>query len=530
MPAKKLRPYQVEASDAIRSAWAKGQNTIVALATGGGKTLIAAETSAQVNGNGRVLFLANRNELVRQPFDVFTERLGFYPAVEQAENRAPLNAKVVIGSVQTLSRKARLERFPSDHFQFIFADECHLSLAESWKRIFAHFASAKRCGITATPFRTDNKPLTDLYETEAYRKGIFDLCDEGYLVNPDHVDRLETAISLAQVRVKKTVDGIDYDAQDASDAIEPYFAAIANEIAAKHADKKILAFLPLIASSQKFVRACKAAGLNAEHIDGEDEKREEKLAAFRKGQIQLLSNSALLHTGIDIPCCDATLMLRPTRSKVLYQQVVGRSTRTEPGVIDGIETVEGRLAAIERSSKPRAYILDPMWLTEDHDLVTPASLIAQTEEEAEEMKKGATGSYSLRQLQLAIQTQREEAIRRRLEATARFREGRIQAELFAAGIRDRTLQNYRAVYAWETLPPKKFTRLLLEQRGIDPETVATEGYARALIAAVNRRRYRQMPEIRALAGAAAAQVKELWDLSQAQARRYAPPVPAIETL
>jgi superfamily II DNA or RNA helicase len=520
MPAKKLRAYQTEASNAIQAAWAKGQNNIVALATGGGKTLIAAETSARVNSVGRVLFLANRNELIRQPQEVFTERLGFLPGVEQADNFASLDARVVIGSVQTLSRKKRLERFPTDHFDYIFADECHLSLAESWKRIFAHFSSAKRCGITATPFRTDNKSLTDLYEVESYRKGIFDLVDEGYLVNPDHVDRLETAISLAQVRVKRTVEGIDYDVQDAADAIEPYFMEIAKEIMAKHSEKRILAFLPLIASSQKFVRACQAAGLRAIHTDGEDPERDAKLAAFRRGEIQLLSNSALLHTGIDIPACDCTLMLRPTRSKVLYQQVVGRSTRTAPGVIDGLETVEARLAAIAGSSKPRAYILDPMWLTEDHDLVTPMTLIAQTEEEAEDMKAAATGSYSLRGLQIEIQRQREEKIRQRFEATARFREGLVPAELFAAGEGDRLLQNYRAVYAWETLPLKNFTRLLLEKAGIDPETVQSEGYGRAIMLAVGRRRHRRMPEIRALAGAAAAGVEELWKLTLREAERY----------
>jgi superfamily II DNA or RNA helicase len=499
-------------------AWRKGENTIVALATGGGKTLIAAGTAAKVQG--RVLFLANRNELCTQPMAAFADQLGYAPALEKAESYAPLDARVVVGSVQTLSRKKRLERFPKDHFQFIFADECHYSLAESWKRIFSHFNAAKRCGITATPFRADNKSLTELYDTEAYRKGIFELVDGGWLVDPDHVDRLSTAISLAQVRVKRTVDGLDYDVQEAADAIAPYFREIAKEIKTKHSDKKILAFLPLVASSQKFVEACRAEGLNAVHIDGEDPERDEKLTLFKAGKIQLLSNSALLHTGVDIPCCDTTLNLRPTRSKVLYQQIVGRSTRTEPGVIDGVQTAEARLSAIARSSKPRAYILDPLWLTEDHDLVTPASLIAETQEEAEAMKKAATASYSLRSMQREIQRQREEAIRRRLEATARFREGRVQAELFAAGTHDRTLLNYQPVFEWERRPVGKFSRLLLEQRGIDPETVQTEGHARAVIAAVNRRRYRRMPEIRALSNAAAAQAADLWALTIPQAAKY----------
>lgn len=518
MKTKLFRPYQEEASNSILAAWQKHQNAICALATGGGKTLIAAGTAARVKG--RVLFLANRNELCKQPLEVFGDQLGYAPALEKADSYASLDANVVIASVQTLSRKKRLERFPADHFSYIIADECHMALAESWKRIFAHFSSALRLGITATPFRTDNKKLTDLFEIECYRKGIFDLVDEGYLVNPDHVDRLETAISLAEVRVKRGVEGVDYDLQDASDAIAPYFAAMAKEIKEKHNDKKILAFLPLVASSIKFVEACRAAGLNAVHVDGEDPDRDEKLELFRQGKIQLLSNSNLLHTGIDVPACDCTLNLRPTRSRVLYVQVVGRSTRTEPGVIDGLDSVSERLDAIARSSKPRAYILDPLWLSEDHDLVTPASLVAETEEEAEDMRKRATGSYSLRAMQRQVQAEREAAIRRRLEATARFREGRIQAELFAAGTRDRQLQNYRPVYTWENQPVSKFSRLLLEQRGIDPDTVQTEGYARAVIAAVNRRRYRRLPEIRALSAAARAEAADLWDLTAKEAAKY----------
>jgi len=515
----KFRPYQEEASRAVVEAWHKGQNAIVALATGGGKTLIAAGTSARVKG--RVLFLANRNELCTQPLAAFADQLGYEPALEKAESYAPLDARVVVASVQTLSRKKRLERYPVDHFQYIFADECHMALAESWKRIFAHFATAKRCGITATPFRSDNKSLAELFEVECYRKGIFDLVEQGFLVDPDHVDRLSTAISLAQVRVKKTTEGIDYDLQDASDAISPYFSEIAKELAAKHASKKILAFLPLVASSQKFVAACRAEGINAVHIDGEDPEREQKLDLFKQGKIQLLSNSNLLHTGVDVPCCDTTLNLRPTRSRVLYQQIVGRSTRCLPGVIDGLDDVRDRLDAIARSDKPAAFILDPLWLSEDHNLVTPASLVSETEEEAEAIRARATDSYSLRSIQREVQREREEAIRRRLERAAFFLTGTVPAELFAAGTHDRRLQNYQAVFAWEAAPVGKFSRLLLEQRGIDPDTVQTEGYARAVIAAVNRRRYNRMPEIRALGPAASAEASDLWQLNAKQAAAYA---------
>jgi superfamily II DNA or RNA helicase len=519
---KQFRPYQSEAAQAIQAAWKANQNCITVVATGGGKTLIAAGTSArvQLNGGGRILYLANRNELCIQPMDAFGDQLGYYPGLEKATSKAPLTADVVIASVQTLSRAKRLERFPRDHFSYIFADECHMSVAASWKRIFEHFSSAKRCGITATPFRSDGKSLSSLFDVEAYRKDLFSLVDDGYLVDPDHVDRLTTAISLAQVRVRQTTEGIDYDAQDAADAIEPYFREIAKELIKKHASRHILAFLPLIASSKKFVAACKAEGLNAVHIDGEDPERDQKLELFRQGKITLLSNANLLHTGVDIPVCDATLNLRPTKSKVLYQQIVGRSTRPEPGMVDSLPDKADRLLAIALSSKPKAYIIDPLWLSADHDLVTPSFLIAQTEEEAVQMNERAGPSYSLRTLHSQVQREREEAVRRRLENVAKFREGRLPAKYFAASIGDHALFNYEPVYSWEKVKPGNFTRALLARAGIDPETVDSEGLARAIMQAVGRRRYQGLAEIRALGFAAQHQVENLWKLTTKEVRAH----------
>jgi superfamily II DNA or RNA helicase len=492
---KKFRPYQQDASAAITNAWSTKRSCIAVVATGGGKTLIAAGTAARIQDKGRILFLANRNELCIQPLAAFSDQLGYVPALEKAESSAPLDARVVVASVQTLSRAKRLERFPKDHFKFIFADECHMSVAESWKRIFNHFDSAKICGITATPFRSDAKKLTDIFECEAYRKDLFSLVDDGYLVDPDHVDRLSTAISLAQVRVKKTTEGVDYDLNDAADAIAPYFAEIAKELAEKHASKHVLAFLPLVASSIKFVEACRAAGINAVHVDGEDPERDQKLRAFKDGKIQILSNSNLLHTGVDMPVCDATLNLRPTKSKVLYAQIIGRSTRTIPGVIDGLQTVADRKTAIATSTKPRAYIIDPLWLSKDHDLVTPAFMIADDEEEAVEINKKAGPSYSLRAMRNQIQLEREEVIRRRLEATVGFREGRVPALYFAAQVHDHALLNYQPVFQWEEQPPTKFSKLLLSKAGIDPETVGSEGMARKVLQKIGQRRYKGLPEI-----------------------------------
>lgn len=514
---KQFRDYQLDASRSILQTWQQHRSCIATVATGGGKTLIAAGTSKYLVDKGsRVLFLANRNELCTQPLGAFRDQ-GMIAALEKAESKAPLSASVVIGSVQTLTRRARLERFPRDHFTHIFADEAHGALAESWKRIFSHFDSAKVCGITATPFRADGKALSEIFETEAYRKDLFDLVDEGYLVDPDHVEKLSTAVSLANVRIRRTPEGKDFDAADAADAIAPYFQAIARELKERFSDRHILAFLPLVASSEKFVQACLAEGVNAVHVDGEDPQRDQKLQAFREGRITVLSNANLLHTGVDLPVCDATLNLRPTKSKVLYTQIVGRSTRTAPGTIDGLETVEDRLRAIAASKKPHSIIIDPLWLSMEHDLVSPSFLIAADQELAEEMEKATSGkeSYSLREIERNIQFEREEAIRRKLEAAARFRHGMLSAEYFAAATHDHELVNWTPVYAWEKRArPSNFTKTLLSNAGIDPDTVETEAYARKIMQAIGKRRYRKLAEIRDLAGL---EGDDIWSLTRAQA-------------
>jgi hypothetical protein len=190
--------------------------------------------------------------------------------------------------------------------------------------------------------------------------------------------------------------------------------------------------------------------------------------------------------------------LRPTKSKVLYAQIIGRSTRTVPGLIDGLDTVPARLAAIAGSSKPRAYVIDPLWLSDDHDLVTPAFMIADSKEEAIEMQKMAGASYSLRD----IQAQREEVIRRRLEATSRFREGKITAEYFAAATGDHALLHWEPAFKWEQWPVTTFTSRLLSTCGIDTSSVETEGFAQAVKRAVYKRRSQGLPEIHALADVA----------------------------
>jgi hypothetical protein len=205
----------------------------------------------------------------------------------------------------------------------------------------------------------------------------------------------------------------------------------------------------------------------------------------------------------------------------LYCQIVGRSTRTVPGIIEGLSEASDRLRAIQDSQKPKAFILDPLWLSADHDLCTPSFLIAPDQELAGEMNKVAGKSYSLRQLSRQIQEEKEAAILRRLEGVARFREGRLPADYFAAATQAHAIVNYEPVYVWESNPPTRFSCLLLEKAGIDPASVSSEGAAREILREIGKRRYKKLAEIRALAAAADAGIADLWSLTAEQARKVA---------
>lgn len=156
MGAQSLRPYQQTAKEKIRAEWDAGRSrTLLVLPTGTGKTIVFASVAAdQVRAGDRVLILAHRGELLEQAADKLQRSTGLVSAVEKAESSC-LGSwfGVVVGSVQTLQRSARLERFPHDYFGTIIIDEAHHSITDGYRRILDYFDGAKVLGVTATPDR-----------------------------------------------------------------------------------------------------------------------------------------------------------------------------------------------------------------------------------------------------------------------------------------------------------------------------------------------------------------------------------------
>jgi superfamily II DNA or RNA helicase len=301
------------------------------------------------------------------------------------------------------------------------------------------------------------------------------LVNGGWLA-PIAVHSLPLQIDLSQVRQT----GGDFNDSDLGAAIEPYLSEIARLIAQHAAFRRVLAFLPLRATSRKFVEHCRAAGLSAEHIDGESPDRKEILKRFSRFEFDVLSNAMLLTEGFDDPGIDCVVVLRPTKSRPLYAQMVGRGTR--------IAEAKGNL-----------LLLDFLWMHQKHSICRPAHLIAGSDEEAQiitalaqEKSPSLPGegveslSFDLQDLASGASRQREEALRKRLEENKRKKGKKISAEEFALSHGSMDLAEYEPVMAWEQSAVSEKQAIYLKRAKIDISTVTCRGHASKLLDIVFR--------------------------------------------
>jgi superfamily II DNA or RNA helicase len=462
-----LRPYQSDCVAAVESGFENFTKQLAVLPTGAGKTIIFAKLAAGRAERGeRTLILAHRSELIYQAVEKIFAATGIRAETEKAEEWAGVDesTRIVVGSVQTMTGD-RLNRWPSDFFSLVVADEAHHAMSDSWRKTLAHFdGNADVLGVTATPDRNDKRNLGQYFENVAFEIGLFDLIRDGYL-SPIAVKSLPLEIDLRGVKVTAG----DFDDAQLGHALEPYLASIAKEIKAHAEFRRTLAFLPLIATSQKFVAACRDAGIDAEHADGDSPDRAQKLARFERGEFSLLSNAMLLTEGYDCPPVDCVAMLRPTSSRALYSQCVGRGTR----VCD---------------FKENLLLLDFLWLTEKHKLSRPAHLVAKSEDEAEEITKLAAEKSGAKQDELEleglaseVQAQREAKLRQELKEHSRKSSRIISADEFAIANDAFAVAEFEPTMKWESEPPTPKQEKYLRAAKIKIETVRGRGHARQLL-------------------------------------------------
>ena len=469
-----LRPYQEEAKESIFEEWDKGVlKTLLVLPTGCGKTVVFAKVAEDcVRRGDRVLILAHRGELLEQAADKIAKVTGLGCATEKAEQSCQGSwFRITVGSVQTLMREKRLGQFQADYFNTIIIDEAHHCISDSYQKILQHFGSAHVLGVTATPDRGDMQNLGQVFDSLAYEYTLPKAIKEGYL-SPIKALTIPLQLDLSGVSMQSG----DFKAGDIATALDPYLYQIADEMEKYCKDRKTVVFLPLVKTSQKFKDILNEKGFRAAEVNGESRDRAEVLEAFDRGDYNVLCNSMLLTEGWDCPSVDCVIVLRPTKVRSLYSQMVGRGTRLCEG-------------------KDYLLLLDFLWHTERHELCHPADLICEKKEVAQKMTENLEqAAGTLVDLEEAekkasedVIAEREESLAKQLAEMKHRKKKLVDPLQFEMSIQAEDLAGYVPAFGWEMAPPSDSQKKELEKRGILPDEIDNAGKASKILDRLHRR-------------------------------------------
>jgi superfamily II DNA or RNA helicase len=468
------RPYQQQSVTAILKEWENGnRRTMLVLPTGTGKTIVFCLVIEEcVRRGGRVLVLAHRGELLDQAADKLRASTGLACAIEKAQQTCIGKwERVTVGSIQSLMRQNRLDRFPRDYFDAVIVDETHHVLAESYQRVLDHFESANVLGVTATPDRGDRKNLGQYFDSMAYEYTLAQAINEGYLAR---IKALTVPLDLDISSVKQ--QGGDFQAAGVATALDPYLEQIADTLVKHCSDRRTVIFLPLIATAQKLKAMLLNRGVSAAEVNGESHDRKQVLMDFESGRYKFMCNAMLLTEGWDCPPVDCVVVLRPTKVRSLYCQMVGRGTRLFPG-------------------KDHLLLLDFLWHSERHELCRPAHLICGSDEVAQRMTKNLEESAGHESdieeaEQQAVKdavAEREEALLRQLQQHRDKKSRLVDPLQYELSINAEDLINYEPQFAWEMAAPSKSQIETLQKLGI-ASSVESAGKAAQLIDRLVKRR------------------------------------------
>ena len=469
-----LRPYQETARQKVQEEWEEGKKrTLLVLPTGTGKTIVFSKIiEDRVKKGERVLVIAHRGELLEQASDKLYKSTGLKTATEKAEQTSLGSFyRVVVGSVQTLQREKRLNQFPPEYFDTIVIDEAHHAISDGYQRVLKHFEDANVLGVTATPDRGDMRNLGSYFESLAYEYSLPEAIKSGYL---SPIKALTIPLKLDLSNVKQQAG--DFSTKDLGTALDPYLEQIAEEMKKQCFNRKTVVFLPLVKTSQKFRDILNKHGFKAAEVNGESADREQVLKDYEEGKYNVLCNSMLLTEGWDCPSVDCVIVLRPTKVRALYSQMVGRGTRLAPG-------------------KKELLLLDFLWHTERHELCHPANLIATDEKVAKKMTENIEELGAPIDLEEAEQQakedvalEREESLAKQLAEMKRRKRKLVDPLQFEMSIQASELTDYVPSFGWQMSPPTDKQVKALEKWGIFPDEIENAGKAEMLINRLVKRR------------------------------------------
>ncbi|WP_422466467.1 DEAD/DEAH box helicase family protein [Endozoicomonas sp. ALC013] len=348
---------QIEALQALHnSRLADYQRGLVVLATGLGKTWLAAFDTRQFKAK-RILFVAHREEILLQAQKAFTRILpkahvGFYNGKERTAN-----ADLLFASVQTLGRHSHLKQFASDHFDYIVVDEFHHAHAATYRNILSHFSPGFLLGLTATPERTDQADILNLCDNNlVFERNLIIGINSGLLA-PFHYYGIED----------KHVDYDEIPWRSGKFSIDQLTHAFASKKRARHIlnhwqekrQQRTLAFCISQRHAEFMASEFKTAGYRAEAVyNGSELRRHEALSQLEHGELDVLFSVDLFNEGTDLPAIDTVLMLRPTESKILFLQQLGRGLR--------LHHQKTHLVVIDFIGNHKSFLIKPVALHNGH--------------------------------------------------------------------------------------------------------------------------------------------------------------------
>lgn len=415
----------------------------------------------------RCLFLADARELVGQNADKFHQLTGEVAGVEMGTTTADLSSRVVVATVQSLGN--RLDRYPRNHFGFLTFDEAHRNtLGAQAQKVINHFEGAQILGVTATPYRSDRRQLGEFYETIGAEIGLFELIRLGYLSRIMIKSVPLQGVDLRNIRTAYSSGEPDYNIRDLGAALEPHLVQAAEQLRDHASGRKTVVFLPLIETSIAFVEACRSIGLRACHVDGVDRSN---LQRFVDGEFDIIANASLLSYGWDCPPVDCVYPLRPTKSLALFQQEVGRGTRIHP-------------------NKENLLVLDPLFLSDDHNLIRSARLIAKTQEQAKAIQESIDDGdvRDIEEVDEEATKKRESRLAEELKACAKKRARTVDAMDFFLSLDIHTLSDYEPEMKWEMKEMTVKQSEFLDRAGIDITSIHDAGMASRVIDTIMNRR------------------------------------------
>ena len=322
-----LREYQQEALDSLKIMRAN-METIALLyhATGTGKTVTAVMDAKRCGG--RVLFVAHTMELVNQAYNTFKNLWDTVSVGKFADSVKDTDSHVICGSIQSVA--LNLELFQDNDFDYIIIDEAHHASADTYQKVLGYFKPKFTLGLTATPERADDTNILEIFKNTAHKLDIQTAVEIGALV-PVRCIRIHTNIDMTKVRF----NSVQYNIRDLDDKI---FVPERNKLIVDTwlsyvKNKRTVVFCASVKHAEQIAKLFQDAGIDALAVSGsmKTSERNEQLAKFASGDIKVLCACDLLNEGWDCPQTEVLFMARPTMSKVLYTQQLGRGMRNCEG-------------------------------------------------------------------------------------------------------------------------------------------------------------------------------------------------------